>query len=321
MAAATFPAPPPVRGPHYCANSCFLDSLVMALLHRPPAALRARLEAEAVAESRPVASELIRLLRHIHAPAAQAGGPPHGGTTCTALRQLLHQDMQRRGYENPADGQPRDASEMLKALLQILRFPDTLQVQRTSEIFMEDRWIQRAPPATAPHGTVWTVHLPCTARSVGQALHLREEQEVEGRLDAEDAEELRQLHGAAAPRTNQYTKRRDIMKLVGVDGDLFFVELARAHIDRSTGRVRMSDIIFAPDSIRLSQARVFDVISLLCHRKNHYTCVLRHGRAWWEYDDRMNQLRACALTPDKLRTAVLYMYALRPAGAGEEEAA
>ena len=311
--AATFPAPPLVRGPHYCANSCFLDSLVMALLHRPPAALRARLEAEAVAESRPVARELIRLLRHIHATTDRAAS---GGTatTCTALRQLLHQDMQRRGYENPADGQPRDASEMLKALLQILRFPDTLKVQRKSEIFIDGSWLDRAPPTTAPHGTVWTVHLPCTARSVGQALHLREEQQVEGRLDAEDMEELRQVHGDATPHTNEYSKRRDIMKLVGVDGDLFFLELARVHVNHATGRVCMSDVIFDPDSIRLSQDRVFDVISLLCHHKNHYTCVLRHGRMWWEYDDRMPELRACALTPDKLRTAVLYMYALRPPG-------
>ena len=49
--------------------------------------------------------------------------------------------------------------------------------------------------------------------------------------------------------------------------------------------------------------------SIVCHTHHHYTCVLRHGDAWWEYNDREPaRLRPCLLSADKLRTAVLYVY-------------
>ena len=244
----------------------------------------------------------------------------HGGTaagpamTCTTLRQRLLAAMQRRGYENPADGQPRDATEMLKALLEILRVPDTLRVTRRAEIQLVGggqgaRWWQRASAGASrpvPHGTVWTAHLPSTARTVGQALHISEEQEVEGCLDAEDMDAMARLHGAPLP-TARYVRRRDTTKVVGVEGDLFFVELGRLYLDRA-GRARRSTVAFSPDFIRFGD-RVFAVVSVVCHAHHHYTCVLRRDGAWWEYDDRApHHLRPCALTADKLRTAVLYVY-------------
>ena len=169
----------------------------MALLHRPPRALRARLEeqGDAAAGGHPVAAELCALLRFIH------GRAPSPAMTCTTLRQRLFTEMQKRGYENPADGQPRDAAEMLKALLEILKIPDTLRVQRHAEIQLEGEktWRLRGPPSVALHGTVWTAHLPSTARTVGQALHSCDEQEVEACLDDEDMEQMARLHGAALP--------------------------------------------------------------------------------------------------------------------------
>ena len=129
---------------------------------------------------------------------------------------------------------------------------------------------------------------------------------MEACLDDEDMEQMARLHGAPLP-TPRYTRRRDTMKLVGVEGDLFFVELGRIYLDR-TGRPRRSIVSFTPDSIQFDD-HIFHVVSMVCHANHHYTCVLRHGRAWWEYDDRdPTRLRPCALSADKLRTAVLYVY-------------
>ena len=299
------------RGPAYCRNSCFLDALVVALLHRPAGTLLARLRAEAPAH--PVAQELCALMHFIHARDA-----PAPAMTCTTLRRRLLAEMQRRGYENPADGQPRDATEMLKALLEILRVPDTLRVTRRAQIQLAGggaRWLDRdadGGSGPVPHGTVWTAHLPSTARTVGQALHISEEQEVEGRLDAEDMDAMARLHGAPLP-TARYVRRRDVTKVVGVEGDLFCVELGRVYLDRA-GRARRASAAFAPDAILLG-GRAFHVLSVVCHASRHYTCVVRRGGAWWEYDDRAPaRLQPCALTADKLRTAVLYVYGTAPHG-------
>ena len=201
--------------------------------------------------------------------------------TCTTLRQLLFAGMQQRGYENPADGRPRDATEVLKALLEILRVPDTLRVQRRAEIRLEgdsEKWIQRDKnPAPEPHGTVWTAHLPSTARTVGQALHSCEEQEVEARLDDEDMQEMARLHGAPLP-TPRYARRKDTMKLVGVQSGLFFVEMSRIYLGKDN-RPRRAAVAFSPDSIQFGDA-TFHVASVVCHARNHYTCVLRHGGGW-----------------------------------------
>ena len=196
------PRPPALRGLTYCRNSCFLDSLIMALLHRPSATLRACME-DSSQKHHPVAAELCLLLHFIH-----GSGPAGPAMTCTTLRQLLFAGMQQRGYENPADGRPRDATEVLKALLEILRVPDTLRVQRRAEIRLEgdsEKWIQRDKnPAPEPHGT--DGRLPSTARTMGRRCTY-EEQEVEGRLDDEDMEQMARLRGAPLP-TPRYTRRR-----------------------------------------------------------------------------------------------------------------
>ena len=249
----------------------------MALLHRPSATLRACEEDSA--EAPPRGGGAVPLL-HLY------GSGPGPAMTCTTLRQLLLRACSSGGTRIRRTG-GRDATEVLKALLEILRVADPLRVPRRAAHRQEgDREKSIQPhnhPAPEPHGTVWTAHLPSTARTMGQALHLCEEQEVEGRLDDEDMEQMARLHGAPLP-TPRYTRRRDTMKLVGVEGDLFFVELGRIYLDR-TGRPRRSIVSFTPDSIQFDD-HIFHVGSMVCHANHHYTCVLRHGRAWWEYDDR-----------------------------------
>ena len=291
----------PFCGPGYSANSCFLDALVVALFHAPPPSLRRHLRSGG-----DVGRELQALSRGMREE-AETESSVSSGMTCTALRSCLRTAMQARGYEDPGDGQPRDAGEVAKALFALLELPDVLAVQSKAEIQVDGEWLLRDHPATRLHGLVWSVRMPSSARTLAATMHVADTQEVDGELEPQDVAAMQRLHGRSSlPR--RYSRRRETLRLVNVrGGDFFVVELMRLYHD-GQGRMRRSEGRLAPDTIQIGE-HAWHAVSLLCHAGGHYTCLVRRADAWWHFDDRRpcqlvrcNDLAAC------LSNVVLMLY-------------
>ena len=280
-----------MRGPSWHRNSCFLDALVVGLLHTPTTTLQQLLSSSQL----PLARELLALQQRLEEQA------PH---TCHAVRTALQPVLVGRGYEDPADGSARDALEVLKAMLEHLRCPDVLWVTHGAEIWQRSAWKQRSPPLTGRHGAVWTVQLPTAARTLAATLHQVTEQQVEGRLQAEDVREMIALHGHCRQKT--YTQRRDARRLDKVEGDLLLLELERLYLG-TQGQQKRSLAAFYPEVLTIGSDR-FIPISLVCHAHHHYTCLVYRQDQWWLYDDRCPQLQQVASLPPVLPQVVLYVY-------------
>ncbi len=278
-----------MRGPTWHQNSCFLDALVVALLHAPTATMRQLLDQPHT----PLAAELATVQHKLGQSAAH---------TCQALRAALQPVLVGRGYEDPADGRARDALEVLKAMLGHLRCPDVLWATRASEIW-QDAWRSRRLPTTARYGILWTVQLPTAARTLAATLHQVAEQQVEGQLEAEDVQEMRTLHGQC--RSAAYSRRRDAIRLEKVDGDLLLIEMERLYLG-AHGQQKRSVAALAPDPLRIGDDH-FAAISLVCHAHHHYTCLVRQDQQWRLYDDRDPALQPAALHT-YLPQVVLYVY-------------
>lgn len=280
-----------MRGPSWHRNSCFLDALVVGLLHAPSTTIEQLL----TSSQSLLATELMALQKRLDEKA------PH---TCHALRTALQPVLVGRGYEDPADGSARDALEVLKAMLEHLRCPDVLWVTQGAEICQQRTWKQRSLPVTARHGAVWTVQLPTAARTLAATLHQVTEQQVEGQLQTEDVREMIALHGHCRQKT--YTQRRDARRLDKVEGDLLLLELERLYLG-TQGQQKRSLAAFAPEPLTIGPDR-FIPISLLCHAQHHYTCLVYRQDQWWLYDDRCPQLQQVAALTPFLPQVVLFVY-------------
>jgi hypothetical protein len=242
----------------------------------------------------PVATELQRIQQRL--------GQSHAHT-CADLRSALAPVLAGRGYEDPADGRARDALEVLKAILEHLRCPDVLWAATSAEIWQDGHWRDRRLPATVQHGAIWTVQLPTAARTLRETLRQATEQQVEGQLDAEDRQEMLNLHGRC--RTGSYARRRDTLCLERVDGDLLLLELERLYLGPH-GEQKRSVTALAPEPLHIG-GDSFVAISLVCHAHHHYTCLVWREDKWWMCDDRTNTLQPVTLPPF-LPQVVLYVY-------------
>lgn len=279
-----------MRGPTWHRNSCFLDALVVALLHVPTATLGQLLDQART----PLATQLAAIQQKLGQSATH---------TCQALRTALQPVLAGRGYEDPADGRARDALEVLKAMLEHLHCPDVLWATRASEIW-QDAWRSRRLPTTTRYGILWTVQLPTAVRrTLAATLHQVAEQQVEGQLDADDMQEMRTLHGQGCVAA--YSRRRDAISLAKVEGDLLLVELERLYLG-THGQQKRSVAALAPDPLRIGDDH-FAAISLVCHAHHHYTCLVYREQQWWLYDDRDPPLQPVALHT-YLPQVVLYVY-------------
>lgn len=266
-----------LHGLAWHANSCFVDSLLLLLLHRPSRFVNRHL-------LRPCPA-LREVARHIHTGSAPA--------TCAVYRATL--DANNTSFERFNDGRARDISELLQHVL--AHTPDVLDVRHESFVHHdeEQRWVRRALPHDTRERGVWTIPPETLARkqvlTVAALLHLEEHARFDAPhvFDAEDRDELAAANDAGSIPA-QYTKRKAHRILRGVGSDLLLFDVRRTMMDERGHVIRVTTALL-PDRMLLIQNQAFHLTGIVIHICHHYVTAIYRAAKWWLFDDKADEPR------------------------------
>jgi len=89
---------------------------------------------------------------------------------------------------------------------------------------------------------------------------------------------------------NNITHKKTITKRSYLESTGLFVNIMRGYKGIAVGNTKSTARVITPETITLANNKVLNLVSIIVHHgrsigSGHYTCIAKHGTAWYNFDD------------------------------------
>jgi len=265
-------------GLEYTGNSCYQDSVMMALFAIPNKIISKTI----LNPSRNLTCQKIPEIREELNNIAKSLRGKREITTCSNLRNLLRDCPTKISNFSGTDTQ--DAGEFLRYLFELFQV-DIMKISRTTyatnDIAFHPETVIKVSEIISLVPPIVLVQLPIKAPIQLESFLNQKEDSY---LTRENLYKYKDTNG----KIEFFRRRIEINKVLQTKYMVFDVH--RNFYDEKFDKTKrdFSEII-PPDTINVGKS-LMSLNSIVVHTNNHYTCYLLKGKVWYYYDDIPNTI-------------------------------